>query len=72
MFMKYIRGTVAYFRNALYDLLAMFRCLGPLALFITFSADDLHWPELGMMLENLTLLMQFLKGPFSPVCDLIP
>ena len=56
MFMKYIRGTVAYFRNALYDLLAMFWCLGPLALFITFSADDLHWPELGMMLENFNFV----------------
>ena len=21
---------------------------------MTFSTDDLHWPELGMMLENLT------------------
>ena len=54
MFMKHIRGTVAYFRNALYDLLAMFRCLGPPTLFMTLSADDLHWPELGMLLENLS------------------
>ena len=54
MFMKNIRGTVAYFRNALYDLLAMFRCLGPPTLFMTLSADDLHWPELGMLLENLS------------------
>ncbi|WAR12801.1 hypothetical protein MAR_026981 [Mya arenaria] len=45
-----IRGTVVYFRNALYDLLAMFRCLGPPTLFMTLSADDLHWPELGMLL----------------------
>ena len=50
MFMKNIRGKVAYFRNALYDLLAMFRSLGPPTLFITLSADDLHWPELGMLL----------------------
>ncbi len=54
MFMKNITGTVAYFRNALYDLLAMFRCLGPPTLFMTLSADDLHWPELGMNLENLS------------------
>ena len=54
MFMKHIRGTVAYFRNALYDLLAMFRCLGPPTLFMTLSADDLHWPELGMLLDNLS------------------
>ena len=54
MFMKNIRGTVAYFRNALYNFLAMFHCLGPPTLFMTLSADDLHWPELGMILENLS------------------
>lgn len=54
MFMKHIRGTVAYFRNALHDLMAMLRTLGPPTLFMTLSADDLHWPELGMTLENLT------------------
>lgn len=53
MFVKNIRGTVAYFRNQLYNLLAMFRCLGPPTLFMTLSADDLHWPELGMMLHNI-------------------
>ena len=53
MFMKNIRGTIAYFKDALNNLLAMVRCLGPPTLFITLSADDLHWPELGMLLENL-------------------
>ena len=53
MFMKNIRGTIAYFRNALNDLLAMVRTLGPSTLFMTLSADDLHWPELGMLLENI-------------------
>ena len=52
MFMKNIRGTIAYFRNALNDLLAMVRTLGPVTLFMTLSADDLHWPELGMLLDN--------------------
>ena len=42
MFMNNIRGTVAYFRDALYDLLAMFRSLGPPTLFMTLSSDDLH------------------------------
>ncbi|WAR07965.1 hypothetical protein MAR_017923 [Mya arenaria] len=32
----------------------MFRCLGPPTLFMTLSADDLHWPELGMSLEDLS------------------
>ena len=42
MFMKSIPGTVAYFRNKLYDLLAMFRSLGPPTLFLTLSADGVH------------------------------
>ncbi len=54
MFMKKIRGTVAYFKNALYNVLAMFRSLGPPTIFMTLSADDLHWPELGMLLENIS------------------
>ena len=53
MFMKNIKRTVAYFRNMLYNLLAAFHCLGPPTLFITLSADDLHWPELGMSLEEI-------------------
>ncbi|WAQ95118.1 hypothetical protein MAR_007589 [Mya arenaria] len=43
MFMKNIRGT-------------MFRCLGPPTLFMTLSADDLHWPELGMLMRSDPLL----------------
>ena len=54
MFMKHIRGTVAYFRNSLNNLLAMLRTLGPPTLFVTLLADDVHWPELGMFLENIT------------------
>ena len=42
MFMNNIRGTVAYFRNALNNLLAMLRTIGPPTLFVTLSADDLH------------------------------
>lgn len=64
MFMKHIRGTVAYFRNALYDLLAMFRCLGPPTLFMTLSAGDLHWPELGMCLEGLSYEQAAQKSSF--------
>ena len=53
MFMKNIRGTVAYFRNQLYNLLSMFKTLGPPTIFMTLSADDLHWPELGMSLFDV-------------------
>ena len=62
MFMKNIRLTVAYFRNDLYDLLAMFRSLGPPTLFMTLAAGDLHWPELGMLLENLSYEEAFQKN----------
>lgn len=53
IFMKNIRGTVAYFRNQLYNLLAMFKALGPSSIFMTFSADDLHWPELSMTINGV-------------------
>ena len=65
MFMKTIRGTVAYFRNALNDLLAMVKTLGPPTLFMTLSSDDLHWPELGMMLEDLDYETAASKGSFG-------
>ena len=54
MFMKNICGMVAYFRNGLNNLLAMLKYIGPPTLFVTVSANDLHWPELGMVLDNIT------------------
>lgn len=54
MFMKNIRGTVAYFRNQLYNLLAMFKAIGPPSIFMTLSADDLHWPELSMAINDIS------------------
>lgn len=50
MFMKNIKGTIAYLKNALYNLLSMDQCLGPPTIFLTLSADDNHWIELGMCL----------------------
>lgn len=65
MFMKNTKGTVAYFSNVLYDLLAIFKSLGPPTLFVTLSADDLHWPELGMTLQNIDLNDAFGKSFFQ-------
>ena len=65
MFMKNIKGTIAYFRNALYNLLAMLRCLGPPTIFMTLSADDNHWTELGMCLKNLTYDEAYPHSSFS-------
>ena len=50
MFMKTIRGTVAYWVNVLQNLLSTVNLLGPPTLFVTVSADDNHWPELKMLL----------------------
>lgn len=51
MFMKYIKGTSAYWKNNLLNLLSMFKQLGPPSLFVTLSANDMHWPELIMTLK---------------------
>ncbi len=42
------------FKSSLYDLLSMFKTIGPPTLFVTLSADDLGWPELGMLLKNIS------------------
>ncbi len=54
MFLKHIGGTDAYLKDSLQDLLAQVKFLGPPTLFVTLSADDLSWPELGMLLRNIT------------------
>ena len=45
-FMKNIRGTAGYWRDQLFDLLSKINCLGAPTFFLTFSANDLNWPEL--------------------------
>lgn len=52
MFMKDIRGTAAFWKGSLTDLLAILKSLGPPTLFITLSADDCRWPELVMTLTG--------------------
>ena len=54
MFMKNIGGTAAYWADILGNLLATVRCLGPPTLLVTLSADDNNWPELKMLLQNIT------------------
>ena len=54
MFMKNIRGTAACWADILANLLATVRCLGPPTLFVTLSTDDNYWPELKMLLQNIT------------------
>lgn len=61
MFMKQIRGTAAYWKNNLLNLLAMFKSLGPPSVCITLSANDMHWPDLIMTLK---------KCSYSEACKL--
>ena len=60
--MKKKRGTIAYYRNSLNDLLAMLRPLGPPTLFLTLSADDLHWSEIDVLVNSHTYKDSFLQG----------
>lgn len=70
MFMKFIKGTAAYWKNNLLNLLAIFKCLGPPSLFVTLSANDMHWPDLIMSLDccsyekacNMTNCLQLVKN----------
>ena len=45
-FLKNVRGSPAYWQDQLYDVLAMLKMLGIPTWFLTFSAADLHWPEM--------------------------
>ena len=45
-FLKNIRGSPAYWQHELYDVLAMLCSLGIPTWFLTWSAADLHCPEM--------------------------
>lgn len=62
MFMKNIKGTIAY---GLYNLLSIVRCLGPPTIFLTLTADDNHWTKLGICFKNLTYEEAYRCGNFS-------
>lgn len=51
VFMRNIRGTPAYWRNELLNLLAGIATLGPPTWFVTLSAADLQWQELFTLLS---------------------
>lgn len=52
MFMKTMRGTAAYWKDVLFNLIAMLKNLGCPTLFMTLSANDYHWKELAKNLES--------------------
>ena len=44
-FLKNVRGSPAYFKKAMYDVLGMIRQLGIPTWFLTLSAADMQWPD---------------------------
>ena len=44
-FLKHVRGSLAYFQQTFYDLLAMIRQLDIPTWFLTLSAADMKWPD---------------------------
>jgi hypothetical protein len=58
-FMRNVRGTASYWRDAGQDLFAMIKHCGAPTWFMTFSANDLGWDDLAVVLarrkgQNLT------------------
>lgn len=50
LIMRNVRGSSAYWRSALTDLIAQIRCLGPPTYFITLSCNDLNWNDMRIAL----------------------
>jgi hypothetical protein len=46
LIMQNLRGSAAYWRSALNNLIAQIRCLGPPTYFVTFSCNDLNWKDM--------------------------
>ena len=64
-FMSSVKGTPAYWKQFLYDVLAMVKQLGILTYFLTLSCADLRWEELPYIinrLNNLGLCEEELKN----------
>ncbi|CAG9773736.1 unnamed protein product [Ceutorhynchus assimilis] len=46
LYLRNLRGSSAYWKTALNELLAQIRCLGPPTYFLTFSCNDVNWPDM--------------------------
>ncbi|XP_054706995.1 uncharacterized protein LOC129216803 [Uloborus diversus] len=46
LYLRNLRGSAAYWRGALNELVAQIKCLGPPTYFVTFSCNDLHWTDM--------------------------
>ena len=52
-FLSEVKGSPAYWKQFLYDVLAMVRQLGLPTYFLTLSCADLHWNELVYIISKL-------------------
>ena len=52
-FMTDIKGTPAYWKNFLHEVLSMVKQLGPPTFFLTLSCADLRWNELVRIISRL-------------------
>ena len=57
MFMRSVKGTPAYWKTFLHDVLAMVKQLGLPTFFMTLSCADLKWIELIKIIAKLILVM---------------
>ena len=55
-FMSSVRGTPAYWKQFLYDVLAMVKQLGILTYFLTLSCANLRWKKLPYIINKLNNL----------------
>lgn len=53
-FMSNIKGTPAYWKNFLFEVLAMVKQLGLPTFFMTLSCADLRWPEIPSIISKLS------------------
>ena len=52
-FMKNVRGSAAYFKNSLQNLLAMIKNIGPPHIFLTLSCDEFSWKEVACIIDQV-------------------
>ena len=51
-FMKNMKGTAAYWRDQLHDLMAKIRMLGPPTVFLSLSSNDMAWLEMFKFIDT--------------------
>ena len=75
LFMSSIKGIPEYWKQFLYDVLAMVKQLGISTYFLTLSCADLRWEELSHIINKLSNLgrndKKFKNLSYQEGCDLL-